>query len=114
MLSLGLTPADTPVGFSIFAGPSFAFEMGCTLSFTDGVTSDSDDCDPAEDDDRQTFDIGGIVGATVQFPIGDRLALAVSGGADIGLRTLDTSPDPDDVRSRAFFGSVALAIPLSY
>ena len=115
LLSLALTSEDSPVGFSVFAGPSFAFEVGCTETFTDtDGTSDSDDCAPADEDERQTFDVGALFGGTVQFPLTDQMALTVSGGADLGLRTLDTQDDPDDVRNRAFFGSVALAIPLSY
>jgi hypothetical protein len=36
----------------------------------------------------------------------------LSGGVDLGLRTLDTSSDPDDVKNRAFFCSAALTLPV--
>ena len=112
LLSVAVTPEDSSVGFSIFAGPSIAFESGCTVSAESGSTSVSEDCDPAEDDERQTLDVGAVIGAGAQFPVGERLALMVSAGADLGLRTLDSGDDPDDIRNRAFFGSVALVVPL--
>lgn len=112
LLSVAVTPDDSSVGFSIFGGPSIAFESGCTISASSGSTSISEDCDPADEDERQTLDVGAMIGAGAQFPVGERFALMVSGGADLGLRTLDSGEDPEDIKHRAFFGSVSLVVPL--
>lgn len=112
LLSFRLTPAESSTAFSLFAGPSFAFEVGCSIRLTEGSTEVSEDCDDADADERQTFDIGGMLGAGVGFPINDRLGLMLSGGVDLGLRTLDTASDPEDIKNRAFFGSVALTFPV--
>lgn len=112
LLSVSLTPAESSVGFSVFAGPEVAFEMSCKISVSSGSASVSDDCDPADVDERQTLDIGALIGAGVQFPLNERVSLMFSGGADLGLRTLDTSADPADIKNRAFFGSVAVAFPI--
>lgn len=112
LLSASLTPPDSPMGFSVFAGPSIAFEVGCTITGQSGSASVSDDCDPASDDDRQTLDVGAIIGGGLQFPLNESLGLMISGGVDIGLRTLDTSASAEDVKNRAFFGSAGVVIPI--
>ena len=102
---------STKVPF-LFAGPSFAFELGCSIRLSEGGTEVSQDCEDADVDERQTFDIGGMLGAGVGFPLSDRLGLMLSGGVDLGFRTLDTGSDPEDIKNRAFFGSAALTFPL--
>jgi hypothetical protein len=114
LFSFRLTPAESSTGFNLFAGPSVAFEIGCSLSGEEDGVEVSVDCDDpdADADERQSVDFGGIVGAGVTFPLNERLGLNISGGVDLGLRTLDASTDEDDIKNRAFFGSVALTFPV--
>jgi hypothetical protein len=111
-MSVMLTGADSPVGFNIFAGPTFAFEAGCDIEGEDSGTTVSLSCDDLGLDERQKLDIGVAGGAGVSFPIGDRLSLMVNAGYDLGLRKLDTSSEPDDIKNSAFFGSVGVGIPV--
>lgn len=112
LLSVRLTSDDSNVGFSLFAGPAVGFEASCDVSLSDGTETFSASCDDADFADRQSLDVGALAGAGVQFPLGERLDLMLSGGIDMGLRTLDTSDNPDDVKNRAFFGSAGVVIPL--
>lgn len=112
LVSLMLTGEGSSVGFSIFAGPTFAFEIGCDVAVESGSISASESCDDAGADERQQFDIGVAGGAGISFPISERLSIMVSGGYDLGLRTLDTSADPDDLKNSAFFGTVGVGIPI--
>lgn len=110
--SVVLTGPDSSVGFNIFAGPTFAFEAGCDIGGEEDGVSVSFSCDEAEFTERQKFDIGLAGGAGVSFPINERLSVMVSGGYDLGLRNLDTSNDPDDIKNSAFFGTVSLGFPI--
>ena len=113
LASVSLTGPDSPVGFSVNAGPAFAFEAGCDIEGSDSGTSASVDCDTAGLDERQSFDIGLLAAATAAFPVGESLSILVSGGANFGLRTLDTSdPDPADIKNMAYFLSAFVAFPL--
>lgn len=111
-LSVLLTGEDSSVGFSIFGGPTLAFEASCDIEGEDSGTSVSMSCDDLEFDERQKLDIGLAGGVGVSFPINDRLSILVSGGYDLGLRKLDTSNDPDDIKNSAFFGTVGVGIPI--
>jgi len=110
--SVVLTGPDSSVGFNIFAGPTFAFEAGCDVKGDDGDAAATVSCDDLGFDERQKFDIGLAGGAGVSFPINERLSVMVSGGYDLGLRKLDTSADPSDLKNSAFFGTVSLGFPI--
>lgn len=110
--SVILSGEGSSVGFNIFAGPTFAFETGCDLEGEDSGTSVSISCDTAGIDERQKFDIGLAGGAGVSFPINDRFSIMISGGYDLGLRNLDTSDAPDDIKNSAFFATVGAGIPI--
>lgn len=110
--SIVVTGEDSPVGINIFAGPQISFEVSCNEEQTVSGTTDSQDCDAAGDTERQKTDIGILGGAGVSFPLGDRLSLQVTGGVDMGLRTIDTSTDPADIKNMGFFGTVGVGIPL--
>lgn len=110
--SVTLTGEGSSVGFNIFAGPTFAFESGCNIEGEESGVSASVSCDDAGADERQKFDIGLAGGAGASFPISERLSILVSGGYDLGLRKLDTSDPPDDIKNSAFFATVGVGIPL--
>lgn len=82
----------------LFAGPSFAFEVGCTYdAFPDGV-SDPMDCDDAGL--RTTaLDLGIAFGADVEIPIGSG-HLVIDGRGVVGLSSFDDSEDELDFRNR--------------
>ncbi len=111
LFSVRLTPAESSTAINLFAGPSIAFEVSCSLSATDGDDSVSEDCD-AEADERESMDFSGIIGGGVGFPINEGLGLNISAGLDMGLTSLDASEDSEDIKNRTFFGSVALTIPV--
>jgi len=108
-LSVALTGEDSPVGFSLFAGPTVAFETTCKVEASSGSASASEDC--GEEEERQTVDYGAALGAGLTFPAGN-IAIFVNGGVDFGLRNLDSSQDPGTVKNRVFWGSVGLAFPV--
>mgnify|MGYP002623563525 CR=1 FL=1 len=112
LLAVRLTPDDSSVGFTLFAGPEVAIEVGCDITVESGTLTATASCDDAGFDERKTLDFGALAGAGVQFPIGERLGLVLNGGIDLGLRSLDDSTDPEDIKNRAFFGSVAVVLPL--
>ena len=60
-----------------YGGPSFGFKSNCKLEATDGEQSGSIDCD--NDFDLKSFDLGGVIGAGIGFPLGGV-------GATIGAR----------------------------
>jgi hypothetical protein len=53
----------------VYAGPSFSFKTTCKLEGSGGGVSVSFDCDDVELDVK-SFDLGGVVGAGLTFPIG--------------------------------------------
>jgi hypothetical protein len=112
LLSVGLTPAESAVAFSLFGGPQISFETSCDISATDGSVTVESSCDDADFTERTTTDVGAIFGAMVGFPLGETLQLQLSGGLDFGLRTLDAETDPADLKNRSFFVNVGLAFPL--
>ena len=87
-------------------------KTGCSLSGEEGGVEVSVDCDEADAEERESVDFGGMIGAGVTFPLNERLGLNISGGMDMGLKSLDASEDSDDIKNRAFFGTVALTFPV--
>jgi len=105
-----VTAPQRPVGISLFLGPSFAFEVGCELEGTVAGVTTTADCD--DDSDRRTFDLGAIFGAGLSFPVTERMALALNGGLDFGLRSLDGSTSNDDIKNEMWFLMAGLSFPL--
>ena len=112
LLAVSLTGTESSVGIGVHAGPSVAFEVGCDVEATSGGITASGSCDDGGFSDRQSVDFGALVGATVSVPVGDALSLMFSGGVDFGLRTLDSSDDPDKIKNRSIYGSVFAAFPV--
>lgn len=110
MVILSANPNSLAV--NIFAGPTIGFEIGCDVEVSSGGSSASADCDDAGLDERQTTDFGVVAGAGISFPVGERLSIALNGGVDFGLRTLDSGDPADDLKNRSIFGGVSVGIPL--
>lgn len=53
----------------VYAGPSFGFKSGCKVEGSGEGVSVSTDCKDAEIDIK-SFDLGGVVGAGLTFPLG--------------------------------------------
>lgn len=106
LLQVMLTGADRPLGLSVFAGPSLAFEIGCDITLEDF----SGDCD--DEIETKSLDIGALFGAGVSFPVSERVALLVNGGMDLGLTSIDDSAGDNDIKNSAFFLNVGLGFPL--
>lgn len=107
LLQVMLTGPDRPLGLSVFAGPALAFEIGCDISFEEF----SGDCDDGEIETK-SLDIGALFGAGVSFPVGERVALVVNGGLDLGLTSIDDSAADNDIKNSTFFLDVGLGFPL--
>jgi hypothetical protein len=93
-------PAGSPdLRPSLHAGPTFAFEVSCKVSFTAFGDSGTEDCE--DDGDRRKFDPGlGLGGGLdVAFLAG---TLMIEGRYTMSLRTLDASGDEADVKNRAW------------
>jgi hypothetical protein len=86
----------------VYAGPAFAFEVGCSVAFDVPGFSGSADCDEDEDfdSDRRKIDVGAMVGGGLSFPVGPG-ALLVEGRYNFGLLNLDTSTDGNTTRHRS-------------
>ena len=97
-----LLRVDVPGGGAVrpflLAGPSIAINVGCEVEATfEGMTA-SVDCDEADAAEPETFDVGGLIGGGLEFPLGTRsLGLGVRytfgftdvlDGADAQNRTL--------------------------
>ncbi len=52
----------------VYGGPSFGFKSNCKLEASAGDLSGSLDCD--NDFDLKSFDLGGVIGAGIGFPLG--------------------------------------------
>jgi Outer membrane protein beta-barrel domain len=53
----------------LFLGPSFGFKASCKIEGTGSGVSASVDCEDS-DIDLKSFDVGGVVGAGLSFPLG--------------------------------------------
>ena len=113
LLSASLYRSDR-YGFSLFAGPSLAFEVQCfqEVSFrSEGMTDTGDveceDLEPAFE--TKSLDVGAMVGASVMLELGGTTALVLQGGLDIGLTSIDDGPAEQDLKNSAFFVNAGLA-----
>jgi hypothetical protein len=108
-----LLMVNVPVGSpqlrpTLHVGPTLAYEVGCKVSFSFFGESETEDCDsePDFDDDvapadRRKFDLGLGLGGGLDVDFRGGI-LTFEGRYTMGLRTLDTSSDPWDVKNRAF------------
>lgn len=101
-----LLRVDVPTGGpelrpSVHAGPTFALELSCKVSFSGFGESGTEDCDSDIDSDRRTVDLGMALGGglDVAFRGG---TLLIEARYTLGLRTLDSSSNPEDVKNRVW------------
>jgi hypothetical protein len=97
----------------IYAGPAFAFEVGCSVNFSAGGISGSGDCDDDEDlsDGRRKFDVGAMFGGGVSIPMGPG-AVLLEGRYNFGLLNLNDSDEDGSVKNRSGAVLVGYSIPI--
>jgi hypothetical protein len=88
----------------LFAGPSFAFKIGCNVE----VDDDSEDC--GDDDGLKSTDIGATVGGGLEFPMGPG-ALLVEGRYNFGLSNISDT-EGTDAKTRTAAILAGYSIPL--
>jgi hypothetical protein len=99
-----LLVVNVPVGApelrpTIHVGPTFAFELNCTISYSGFGESGTEDC--GDDDDRRKLDVGLGLGGGLDIGFGAGV-LMIEARYTMGLQTLDTGNNPDDVKNRAW------------
>ncbi|MGH7668714.1 MAG: porin family protein [Gemmatimonadaceae bacterium] len=72
-------------------GPALAFKVDCTISASSGGVSASESCADAGSD-AKSFDVGGMVGAGYEFPMGSH-ALSIGVRYNYGLVELSSGSD---------------------
>jgi hypothetical protein len=100
-------PAGAPeLRPTLHVGPTFAFEVSCKVRYSGFGESGTEDCDADSDgefveDDRRKFDMGLALGGglDIAFLTG---TLMIEGRYTLGLQSLDTSSDPEDVKNRTW------------
>lgn len=99
----------------VYAGPAFAFEVGCTVALTAGSVNASVDCDGDDEDwagNRRKFDVGAMVGGGLSIPMGPG-SLLLEGRYNFGLLNFnDDSNDDTTVRHRSGAVLAGYSIPI--
>ena len=81
-----------------YAGPAIGFKTSCTIAtHPTGGSATSQSCEDAGTDAKST-DISLVLGAGVD--IGRAI---ITARYDLGLKTIDSSSSPDDVKNRTFY-----------
>lgn len=102
MLRIGFAGKYSQVRPAIFFGPAVALNVGCKYKVgTQGGGEFQADCDP-DGPEISAFDFSALVGGSVEF--GRYGAFA---RYEHGFRTIDASPEKDDVKNRAFIIGVS-------
>jgi hypothetical protein len=110
---LAVLPLSMGAGLSpyVFAGPSFAFKLGCKADIEGEGVDISADCDEGEGEDPfKSTDIGATLGAGLEFPMGPG-ALLVEGRYNFGLTNIAEGEDAD-VKTRTAAVMAGYSIPL--
>jgi hypothetical protein len=113
---LFVLPFGTGAGIAphVYAGPAFAFEVGCSLAVSGGGFNASVDCDDGDDlefmGERRKFDVGAMVGGGISVPMGPG-AVLLEGRYNFGLMNL-IKDSGDTVRNRSGAVLVGYSIPI--
>lgn len=105
--------AGSRIGPYVYAGPAFAFEVGCTASARSEGIDFSSNCDEQEEEvERRKLDVGAMVGGGLSLPLGPGAAL-LEARYNFGLLNLDTAEvDNEKVKNRSAAVLVGYSIPL--
>jgi hypothetical protein len=93
----------------LYAGPAFAFEVGCQFALSGSGMNVTLDCDEDGEMERRKFDIGAVVGGGLSFPMGPG-ALLLEGRYNHGLMNL--AEGEGTLRHRNFAALVGYSIAI--
>ncbi|HXY32251.1 MAG TPA: porin family protein [Gemmatimonadaceae bacterium] len=82
----------------VVGGPSFGYQIGCSLEASGQGGSASESCDSIEGYERYRFDVSGVAGAGVAFAVGHQ-AFTVQGRYNYGFQDVQ---DGSDAKNRGF------------
>lgn len=100
----------------LFAGPSIAFNLGCTV-YSDAEGAEDQDCAEAsgsEEDVVETIDFSLLGGVGAGFAVGNGTA-SIDVRYDLGLTNVNVAPEGEeapDAKNRAFSVTLGYSIPL--
>ncbi len=108
-LSFGL-PSMT--AFHVLLGPTFSFEVGCTVDIDTALGDCDGDCDDEDefDDERKSFVAGATVGVGLDLPLGGLNAF-LDGCFNIDLESFAEAEDTD-IKNQVFQIVAGLRFPL--
>jgi hypothetical protein len=97
MLRISFASKYSEVRPAIFFGPAVALNVGCKYKVPTGTTGGTfeSDCDP-DGPDISAIDYSVVAGGSIEFG-----SFGAFARYDHGLRTIDSSSPPDDVKNRA-------------
>jgi opacity protein-like surface antigen len=101
-------PSGGAASFHLLGGPSVRFEVGCSISGSDGSTSASVDCSDAELDTK-SFDFGLTGGLGLDFQASESLIITVDGLYNLGLSNI---AEDGDAKNRVFMLQAGVGFPL--
>ena len=94
ILGVFSVPSEGPVGFHLYAGPTIAFEAGCSVKGEDdGVSVDLDCTDDVVE--TKSTDIGLALGAAISYATSETMGLFLSAGYGLGLTNIADGEDDD-------------------
>lgn len=104
------------LGLHALAGPTLAFEVGCSADIEGGGLELSADCDDADEGDeagpeRKSFLVGGQVGAGVDLPLAMAI-LSLDGRYTFDLEGLFDEEDAADFSNRVWSVTASVGFPL--
>ncbi len=114
LLRLNVPLENASVRPALFAGPFVGFKTTCKVEGTAGGRTASFNCDDPLFQGQmkvKSTDVGATFGGGLEFPLGGASAL-VEARYDLGLRTIDGSTDPADMKTRNILVFVGASFPL--
>ena len=109
-------PSSSAVTPHLYAGPSVAFKVGCSISASGNGFSASTNCDGLENDQNQPFelatvDFGVVAGGGLGFAVAGRRA-TVGVRYDLGLKNIASGGGGDAKnRTLSFLASFEMPLP---
>ncbi|MBR9988281.1 MAG: PorT family protein [Gemmatimonadetes bacterium] len=95
----------------IIAGPEFAFDIGCEMSFPDEDYDCDDEALPEDFFSRRSIDIGLSAGGGLAFAMGPG-ALLLEGRYTWGMTNIDDTPDAGEMKNRSAYFTAGYSIPI--
>jgi hypothetical protein len=111
--------SEGPLGGRFFAGPAFAFEVGCEVGLESGGVEISADCDEPDDPiETESFDFGAVGGAGLVWAPGGSFELSLDVLYNYGLSSIledevvEGEVEGADVKNRTVTVQAGVGFPL--